>query len=85
MIIRGSYLERFSRCIRESCECHQGKKHGPRGYITSGRPARQRYVRQSQRDTVKKGVEQYQRLIKLADELTEIHLEMMSEGKLDGS
>jgi hypothetical protein len=85
VIIRGSYLERMSTCVRQSCECHRGKKHGPRGYVTSGKPQRQHYVPAGQRDAAKRGVKEYQRLLEVADELTKIHLELLSEGKLDGS
>jgi hypothetical protein len=85
VIIRGSYMERYSTCARAQCNCHKGKKHGPRAYVTSGKPQKQHYVPQSQEKIVRQGIKEYRRLIDLADELTELHLELMREGQLDGS
>ena len=85
LLIHGSYFERYSTCSRTGCACHQGKRHGPRGYValrSAGRPA-QHYVRRSQVSAVQSGVEQYQRLLQVADRITGINLELMRGGRLD--
>ena len=85
LLIHGSYFERYSTCSRRGCACHQGKRHGPRGYValrSAGRPA-QHYVRRSQVSAVQKGVAQYQRLLQVADRMTEVNLELMRGGRLD--
>ena len=86
LVIHGSYFERYSTCSRTNCACHQGKKHGPRSYVSlrrEGKP-RQHYVPKSQVAAVRDGIGQYHRMLQIADRITEINLELMREGKLDG-
>ena len=82
MIIRGSYLERYNTCVRPGCECHQGRKHGPRGSVTTGNPQKQHYVPEDQKKAVQRGVAGYQQLMRVVEDLTEIYLELMKERKL---
>ena len=85
LLIHGSYFERYSTCSRSGCACHEGKRHGPRGYValrSAGRPA-QHYVRRSQVSAVQSGVEQYHRLLQVADRITGINLQLMRGGRLD--
>ncbi|MDO9509138.1 MAG: hypothetical protein Q7I97_07355 [Thermovirgaceae bacterium] len=84
-LIHGSYFERYSTCSRPGCACHQGKKHGPRAYVSrtlEGKP-RQHYVPKGQVDAVRNGIGQYHRMLQIADRITEINLELMREGRLD--
>ena len=83
--IHGSYFERYSTCSRKGCACHEGRRHGPRSYValrSAGRPA-QHYVPRSQVSAVQKGVEQYQRLLQVADRITQVNLALMRGGRLD--
>ena len=85
LLIHGSYFERYSTCSRSGCACHEGRRHGPRGYValrSSGRPA-QHYVPQSQVGAAQKGVAQYQRLLQVADRITAVNLALMRGGRLD--
>ena len=85
LLIHGSYFERYSTCSRTGCACHEGRRHGPRGYValrSAGRPA-QHYVPRSQVSAVQSGVEQYQRLLQVADRITEVNLALMRGGRLD--
>lgn len=83
-LIRGSFFERFSTCARATCACHQGERHGPRGYVTvkEGRRQRQYYVPQSQTDAVRHGIQQYHRLLEIVDRISSINLELMQGGTL---
>jgi len=82
LVVHGSYLERFSTCARKNCQCHRGKKHGPRSYVVLYRDARQRqvYVPQEQRTTIQKGLRQYQQLLDLVRQITDINLTLMRTG-----
>ena len=84
-LIHGSFFERFSTCGRPTCACHQGQRHGPRGYLTikEGRRQRQFYVPQSQTDAVRDGIQQYHRLRELVERISSINLELMQGGTLD--
>jgi len=85
LLIHGSYFERYSTCSRKGCACHEGRRHGPRAYValrSAGRPA-QHYVPRSQVSAVQKGVEQYHRLLQVADRITAVNLALMRGGRLD--
>lgn len=84
-LIRGSFFERYSTCSRPTCGCHQGQRHGPRGYVTVtvGGRKRQFYVPQNQTDAVLHGVGQYQRLIEIVDRISSLNLELMRGGTLN--
>ena len=85
LLIHGSYFERYSTCSRRGCACHEGERHGPRAYValrSAGRPA-QHYVPRSQVAVVQQGVAQYQRLLQVADRITQVNLELMRGGRLD--
>ena len=84
-LIKGSLFERFSTCCRPHCACHEGKRHGPRCYIsiTEGAGQRQRYVRKADVAAVRAGVRQYHRLQEIARRITAINLELIREGAHD--
>lgn len=85
LIIHGSYFERYSTCSRPDCACHRGKRHGPRAYVAGwaeGKP-RQYYIRKSQISAVKKGIEQYHRMLEITDRISDINLALARAGKLD--
>jgi hypothetical protein len=84
-LIRGSFFERFSTCSRPTCKCHEGERHGPRGYVTvkEGQGQRQFYVPQSQTDAVRHGIQQYHRLLEIVDRISAINLELMQGGTLN--
>lgn len=87
LLLRASFLERFSTCVRPQCECHRGKKHGPRAYLAVYRQKRQRqvYVPQAEHNAVQLGLRQYQRLEEIVQAITDINLELMRAGLLGGS
>lgn len=87
LLTHGSYLERFSTCVRKNCSCHQGQKHGPRAYVVVYRDGKQRqvYVPKDQLKLVRKGLRQHERAIKLMRQVTDINLRLMREGVLEES
>jgi hypothetical protein len=85
LIIHGSYFERYSTCSRPECACHKGKRHGPRAYVAGraqGKP-KQHYIRKGQVSAVQKGIEQYHRMLEIADRISDINLELARAGRLD--
>jgi hypothetical protein len=85
LIIHGSYFERYSTCSRPGCACHKGERHGPRAYLAGraeGKP-RQHYIRKSQAGAVRKGIEQYRRMLEMAERISDINLELARAGRLD--
>ena len=84
LLLRGSFLERFSACTRKNCACHQGQKHGPRSYLVVYRERKQRqvYVPQSQREAVRQGLRQHVQLRALVQEITRLNLQLMRAGAL---
>jgi len=87
LLLHASYLERFSTCMRPQCECHRGKKHGPRSYLVvyRGKRQRQAYVPQSQCDVVQRGLRQYEQLSQIVRAITDINLQLMRAGQLGTS
>lgn len=84
LLIHGSYLERFSTCVRKNCACHQGNKHGPRSYVVRYDRKRQRqvYVPQSQRQAIRRGVRQHEKLLDAVNEITAVNIQLMRMGEL---
>jgi hypothetical protein len=84
LLVRGTYLERFSTCSRPNCACHKGKRHGPRSYVVVTRMKNQRqvYIPKDQVEVLRTGVAQYRRLLEIVDRVTSINLELMRGGVL---
>lgn len=82
LIIKGTFFQRFSTCSRPRCQCHTGKKHGPRSYvtITHQKIQKQVYIPKKQVQAVQHGISQYQRLMAIVARLTTINLILTREG-----
>ena len=80
-ILHGTWLERYTTCSVPSCRCHAGQKHGPRYYVVINRDGKQhpKYVPKSRAEEARLGIMEFQRLIAIADRLTEINLELLKE------
>jgi hypothetical protein len=81
-VLHGTWLERYTTCSIPSCRCHTGKKHGPRYYVVINRNGKQlpKYIPKSLAEEARLGIMEYQRLIEIADRLTEINLALMRSG-----
>ena len=82
--IHASFLERFLKCGRPNCHCHQGEKHGPFFYLSRCLAKRQMrtlllkgepQVRQARRS-----VEAYHKTLESLDRLSEINWELLRRG-----
>lgn len=84
-LLRGTWAERYSTCMRPNCKCHQGEKHGPRYYLSIARQGKKRevYIRRRHEDLVRKGIAQYQTVDDILLQITEINLELLKEGAYD--
>jgi len=82
LLLRGTFFQRFSTCSRPHCQCHKGKKHGPRSYVTMTQQKRQKqfYVPKKQVQAVRQGVRQYQRLMDIITQISTINLILIREG-----
>ena len=87
LVIRGSFFQRFSTCSRPNCSCHTGKGHGPRAYVavTQEKAQKQHYIPKRQINAVRKGIQQYHRLLEIVFRITVINLELMRLKALEGA
>lgn len=81
-VLHGSWVERYSVCSRPGCECHSGKRHGPRHYLVVNEEGRQRqkYIPNAQVDAALRGIAEYRRLQEIVARITELNLTLMKEG-----
>jgi hypothetical protein len=84
-LLHGSWVKRHSVCSRPDCECHSGKRHGPRHYLVVNEAGRQRqkYVPNSQVDVALEGIAQYRRLEEIVARITQVNLALMRENSHD--
>ncbi len=80
--LRGSLVERFSRCGKASCHCHHGgDKHGPFYYLTQclavGKVNKFLLKTPSQREAARTAIEHYRQLQDLLEELSQINAELL--------
>lgn len=77
--LHGTLVKRFTTCNRPTCQCHQGKKHGPRFYLAINEDGKQRpkYLRTADLDRARQGVAHYHEIMDLLDELTSINLAIL--------
>jgi hypothetical protein len=84
-LIHASFLERFLKCGRTNCHCHQGEKHGPFFYLS-------RYLAKGQMRTIllkgepqilqaRRSVEAYHKTLQALDQLSEINWELLHRGE----
>jgi len=82
-LLHGSWVERYSVCSRPNCECHNGKRHGPRRYLVVNDAGRQRqkYIANEDVEVALEGIAQYRRLQKIVERITQINLTLLKELK----
>lgn len=80
-LLHGSWVERYSTCSRPSCECHRGKRHGPRYYLVVNENGRQRqkYVSNTQVQSAQAGLVQYRRLQEIVEKITHLNLTLLKD------
>ncbi len=82
-ILRGTLLERMTRCNKSGCRCMRGEKHGPAYYVTvtygKGK-TRQIYVSKERKGVVEAWIANYYRVWKVLEEISRVNLELLRLG-----
>ncbi len=81
-LLRASVVERFARCGKTQCQCHQGgAKHGPFYYLTQclavGKMNKFLLKTQAQQEAARQGVEHFRALQEQIEELSQINAELL--------
>ena len=80
-MIRGTLMTRYLECIRPHCRCHESKKlrHGPYYFISIRRRNRSMhvYVPLSMRKEAKKWSENYDRVWKGIEAITDLNVKLL--------
>ena len=84
-VLRASFVERFGKCGKPTCACHQGQLHGPFYYLTQclavGKVKKFLLKTEPQQQRAKQGVEHYRELLELLEELSQINSELLRRGE----
>ncbi len=67
-LIRGSLIERTTRCGNRNCRCQRGQRHGPYFYLSvtlAVGKTKTYYVPGNKVEQVREGIESYQRAVHL--------------------
>jgi hypothetical protein len=84
-LLHACFQERFLKCGRPNCHCHQGDKHGPFFYLSrclAKRQMRSLQLKQpSQIAQGRKGVEDYQKFLASLEDLCWINWELLRRGE----
>lgn len=85
-LMKGSLVERWTRCGRPGCGCAQGKKHGPYLYISVFREGRTRsvYVPQRLEGAVRRWVENARALERDVAEITWLNAALLRRARDGG-
>ena len=80
--LRASLVERFSRCGKANCHCHQdGQKHGPFYYLTQclaiGKINKLLLKTAAQQRAARTGIEHYRQLQEQLEELSQINAQLL--------
>jgi hypothetical protein len=79
-VMRGTLLERMTRCNKPGCKCMRGEKHGPAYYLTvsysKGR-TRQAYVAKERKPVAEAWIDNYHRVWEALEEISRINLELL--------
>lgn len=79
-VIRGSVIERYTKCGKPGCKCATGTGHGPKSILTVNFPKKkpeQVYITKEYVDQVKKYVSNFQSVKDILEQLSEINRELL--------
>ena len=79
-------MERFSRCGKANCHCHQGgDKHGPFYYLTQclavGKINKFLLKTPAQRQAAQAGIDRFHQFQEQVEELSQINAELLRRGE----
>ena len=79
-VMRGSLIERYSRCGKPGCHCAQGTGHGPKHYLSVSFPGerpRMDYVPQELAPLVRAYLNNLQQAREILEQICEINRELL--------
>jgi hypothetical protein len=79
-VVRGSLIERYSRCGKPGCHCAEGKGHGPKYYLSVSFPGERPqmdYVPQELEPQVREYVNNLQQAREILEQICEINRELL--------
>ena len=79
-VMRGSLIERYSRCGKGGCHCAEGKGHGPKYYLSVSFPGerpRMDYVPQELAPLVRAYLNNLQQAREILEQICEINRELL--------
>jgi hypothetical protein len=79
-VMRGSLIERYSRCGKPGCHCAEGKGHGPKYYLSVSFPGerpRMDYVPQELEPLVREHLNNLQQAREILEQICEINRELL--------
>ena len=81
-VVRGSLIERYKRCGKQTCRCATEKGHGPKYYLSVSRPGSSRpemdYVPQEYKEQVDLLLANYRLVRDILEEICGINRELLS-------
>src|SRR5271170_7970522 len=81
-LLRGSLIERYKRCGKQTCWCATGKGHGPKYYLSVSRPGASRpemdYVPQEYKEQVELLLSNYKLVREILEDVCSINRELLS-------
>lgn len=79
-VLRGSLIERYSRCGKPGCHCAEGKGHGPKYYLSVSFPGERPqmdYVPQEFEPQAREYVENLRQAREILEQICEINRELL--------
>jgi hypothetical protein len=79
-VLRGSLVERYTRCGKPGCHCAEGKGHGPKYYLSVSFPGerpRMDYVPQELEPKAREYLNNLQRAREVLEQICEINRELL--------
>jgi hypothetical protein len=79
-VLRGSLIERYSRCGKPGCHCAEGKGHGPKYYLSVSFPGerpKMEYVPQELEHQTREYLNNLQQAREVLEQICEINRELL--------
>jgi hypothetical protein len=79
-VLRGSLIERYSRCGKPGCHCAEGKGHGPKYYLSVSFPGERPqmdYVPQELEPQAREYLNNLQQAREILEQVCEINRELL--------
>jgi len=84
-MIRGKFQRWYQVCTKKNCKCHKNRKdrHGPYYRISyfKGKRAYHVYISENKKHVAKRWTENYNRLWKKIEALSQINIQLLKRGK----